>query len=145
MAEVPEQARCDEDCYAWTRAQAAALRRLAAQRADLPLDLGHLAEEVASLGRSDLATARSRVRRIIEHLLKLECSPARDPRLGWKESIIEARDVIGDVITPTLRREAEAPLTKTYQEGRREAGIALRRHGEREAASALPETCPYSR
>jgi hypothetical protein len=144
MAKVLERSLYDEDYYAWTRAQAAALRKLARERASLPLDLEHLAEEVESLGRSDLATVRSQLRRIIEHLLKLEYSPAQEPRLVWKESIIEARDVIGDVVTPTLRREVEAELTKTYQQGRRKAVIALQKHGEQAAAKALPEACPYS-
>lgn len=39
-----------EDFYAWTRDQAAALRRLADQRWNGPLDVLHLAEEVEDLG-----------------------------------------------------------------------------------------------
>jgi len=62
------------DYYAWTREQAAALRRLAASRADLPLDLDHLAEEVAGLGKSERRAARSQMRRLLEHLLKLHSS-----------------------------------------------------------------------
>jgi hypothetical protein len=38
-----------EDFYAWTRDQAAALRRLAEERWNGPLDLTHLAEEVRIL------------------------------------------------------------------------------------------------
>jgi hypothetical protein len=96
------------------------------------------------LGRSDLATISSQLRRIIEHLLKLEHSPAVDPRFGWLESVIEARDVIPDVITATMRREVEAGLANTYQQGRRRAEAALMRHGEREAAQGLPADCPYT-
>ena len=58
--------------------------------------------------------------------------------------MIEARDVIPDVITATLRREFEADLAKSYQQGRRRAEAALLKHGEREAAQALPATCPYT-
>jgi hypothetical protein len=144
MAKVLERSLYQTDYYAWTKQQAAELRRLAAARVNSTLDLANLAEEVASLGRSDLATIRSQLRRIIEHLLKLEHSPAADPRFGWRESVIEARDVIPDVITATLRREVEAELEKTYQQGRRRAEAALMRHGEREAAHALPSNCPYS-
>ena len=144
MAKVLERSLYQTDYYAWTKQQAAELRRLAAARVNSTLDLAHLAEEVESLGRSDLATIRSQLRRIIEHLLKLEHSPTAEPRFGWRESVIEARDVIPDVITATLRREVEAELAKTYQQGRRRAEAALLRHGEREAAQALPATCPYS-
>ena len=144
MAKVLERTLYREDYYAWSQAQAATLRRLARDRPDLPLDLELVAEEVESLGRTDLAMVRSQVRRIIEHLLKLEYSPAAEPRSGWQDSIIEARDVIEDVVTPTLRREVEAGLARTYQQGRRKAARALRRHGERAAAQSLPETCPYT-
>ncbi len=143
MAKVLERSLYQTDYYAWTKQQAAELRKLAAARVKSSLDLANLAEEVESLGRSDLATVRSQLRRIIEHLLKLEHSPAAEPRFGWRESVIEARDVIPDVITATLRREVEAELAKTYQQGRRKAGAALLRHGERQAASALPADCPY--
>ena len=138
MAKVLEKPLYETDYYAWTKEQAAALRELAEQRSNLPLDLLNLAEEVESLGRSDFATLRSQLRRIIEHLLKLEHSPATDPRMGWRSSILEARLVIRDVITPTLRRQVEETLGETYDDGRRQAGLGLRRYGEDEAAEALP-------
>jgi hypothetical protein len=69
MAKVLERSLYQSDYYAWTRQQAAELRKLAAARANTTLDLENLAEEVDSLGRSDLATVRSQLRRIIEHLL----------------------------------------------------------------------------
>ncbi len=144
MAKVLERSLYESDYYAWTREQAVALRALARSRPELPLDLDHLAEEVESLGRSELATVRSQLRRIIEHLLKLEHSPSREPRFGWYQSVVEARDVIVDVMTPTLRREVEAGLARTYQQGRRRADLALRRPGEIEAAKALPVRCPYT-
>jgi hypothetical protein len=49
MATRPEQLY-EEDFYAWTRDQAKALRRLADQSWNGPLDLLHLAEEVEDLG-----------------------------------------------------------------------------------------------
>ena len=144
MAKVLERSLYQSDYYAWTKQQAAELRAMAAAGVTSTLDLEHLAEEVESLGRGDFASARSQLRRIIEHLLKLEHSPAADPRLGWRESVIEARDVFADVITATLRREIEADLVKTYHQGRRRADVALRKQGEQEAAKTLPANCPYS-
>jgi hypothetical protein len=49
MTTRPDQLYKD-DFYAWTRDQAAALRRLAEQRWNGPLDLEHLAEEVEEFG-----------------------------------------------------------------------------------------------
>jgi hypothetical protein len=143
MAEVLEKPLYDLDYYAWTKEQAAKLRELAGARSNLPLDLENLAEEVESLGRSDLRTCKSQIRRIIEHLLKLEYSPAVEPRFGWQDSVIEARTQIEDVLTATLRSEAEAELAQLYARARRSAARAFTQHGEQEAADAFPETCPY--
>jgi hypothetical protein len=96
MAKVLERSLYQTDYYAWTRQQAAELRALAAARVNSTLDLENLAEEVESLGRSDLNTVRRQVQRIIEHLLKLEHRPCN---LG----------VIGD--TRCVRRAIRSRIT----------------------------------
>ena len=72
----------EQDFYAWAKAQADLLR--AGRYSDL--DLEHLIEEVDDLGESLYRSGRSRIRTIIEHLLKLEHSPAPNPRTGWVET-----------------------------------------------------------
>jgi hypothetical protein len=144
MAKVLERSLYQEDYYAWSRQQAAELRRLAARRASSTLDLANLAEEVESLGQSDLNTVRSQLRRIIEHLLKLEVSPAAEPRAEWRYSIAQARDEIEDHLTASMRPEVEAELTKLFGRGRRAAALGLRQYGEVAAARTLPATCPYA-
>lgn len=144
MARVLERSLYQTDYYAWTKEQAAALRAMAARRANSALDLENLAEEIESLGRSDWRAARSQVLRVIEHLLKLEFSPAREPRAQWLDSIDSARNELIDLLTPVLRREVEDDLANLFDRGRQSAAKALRRHGERDAANALPADCPYS-
>ncbi len=144
MAKVLERSLYQTDYYAWTKQQAAALRALAERRANSTLDLENLAEEVESLGRSDLNTVRSQVRRIIEHLLKLEYSPSPEPRLDWRDSVAQARDEIEDHITASMFPEVAADLGKLFGRGRRSAASGLIKHGERAAARALPSSCPYS-
>jgi hypothetical protein len=134
----------EEDFYAWTQEQAAALRRLAAERWNGPLDLEHLAEEVEDLGKEQRNAVRSQLRRIVEHRLKLAYSPARDPRPGWRASILEALADIEDRITPTIRRDLEAYLPVLYARGRELAALGLEAHGEGEAAARLPERCPWT-
>ena len=134
----------DEDFYAWTQEQAAALRRLAAECWNGPLDLEHLAEEVEDLGKEQRNAVRSQLRRIVEHRLKLAYSPARDPRPGWRASILEALADIEDRITPTIRRDLEAYLPILYGRGRELAALGLEAHGEGEAAARLPERCPWT-
>ncbi len=84
----------ERDFIAWTEQQARVLREAAANRTNLALDWENLIEEVEGLGRSQYLGVASRVARIIEHLLKLEYSPAREPRLGWRATVRTARSEI---------------------------------------------------
>ena len=117
---------------------------MAGRRVNSTLDLENLAEEIESLGRSDWRAARSQVQRVIEHLLKLEFSPAREPRSEWLDSIVQARDDLADLLTPVLRREVEDDLVTAFDRGKRDAAKGLRRYGEQAASKALPSVCPYS-
>jgi hypothetical protein len=87
---------------------------------------------------------RNRIRTIVEHLLKLEHSPATKPRPGWRATVRAQRVRLRDVLTATLRREVETELAALYVDARGLADGALRDHGEAAAADTLPETCPYS-
>src|SRR5438132_13350834 len=73
----------EEDFVRWTEEQSSALRDAARIGTNLPLDWENLAEEVESSGRSQRHELRRRIAVILEHLLKLERSPAADPRRGW--------------------------------------------------------------
>jgi hypothetical protein len=143
MAKVLERSLYEEDYYAWTKAQAAELRRMAARRVNSALDLANLAEEVESLGRSDLNTVRSQVRRIIEHLLKLEYSPSAEPRADWRQSASQARDEVEDHITASMYPDVTADLARLFSRARRDAAFGLGKHGEHQAAKALPTNRPY--
>ncbi len=81
----PKSPDYDDDFYAWTQHQAAVLREMPA--ADNRFDREHVAEEIEDLGKSERDAVRSQVRRIIEHFLKLQYSPAQEPRYGWMRSI----------------------------------------------------------
>ena len=134
----------DEDFYVWTQRQAAALRRLAETRPNIDLDFPHLIEEVEDLGTSQRDAVRSQLRRIIEHCLKLEFSRARYPRAGWRDSIIDARAELDDKLTPSLRRDLEQHLPRSWLQARTKADNALRGRRESDAADLLPTDCPYA-
>jgi Domain of unknown function DUF29 len=143
MATRPEQLYKD-DFYAWTREQAQALRRLAEQRWNGPLDLEHLAEEVEDLGSEQQWAVESQLERVIEHLLKLEYSSTADPRRQWMISVVDGRGEIERRMTATIRNEVEPALEKRYRRARRKAELALTDQGEKDAARALPAACPYA-
>ncbi|MFO1048726.1 MAG: DUF29 domain-containing protein [Geminicoccaceae bacterium] len=133
----------EKDFSAWTRHQARALRRLAATRPNADLDLEHLIDEVRDLGKSERDAARSQLRTIIEHCLKLEHSRAHDPRAGWIVSITHARVALEDKLSRSLRRDLTANLARIYDQARRQAAVALQAHAEDDVAAALPAPCPY--
>src|SRR5260221_11170598 len=81
----------DEDFVAWTEQQAQALRSVARGSTNQPLDWENLAEEIESLGKSDRRELRSQIYRIVQHLAKLQFSPAIEPRHGWRGSIADGR------------------------------------------------------
>jgi hypothetical protein len=139
---MPDGPRYDDDFYAWTQHQAAVLRELAV--ADNRFDRERVAEEIEDLGKSERNAVRSQLRRILEHLLKLDYSRAAPPRFGWIESVRDARQDLSDRITPSLRRDAESNLRRLYGDARERAEAALREYGEPEAAARLPRDCPYS-
>jgi hypothetical protein len=130
----------EQDFYAWASEQATLLR---AGRYD-ELDLEHLSEEIEDLGGSLYRSVRSRIRTIIEHLLKLEHSPAAEPRGLWRDTIHAQRADLEDDLSASLRRRLQSELPKQYARARAAAARSLRRYGESAAADALPTTCPYT-
>jgi hypothetical protein len=124
----------DRDFFLWTQEQAAALR--AARKSNLPLDWDNLAEEIESLGKSDRRQLRSQIRRILRHLLKLEVSPALDPRDGWCSTIRDSRSEIEDVLqdSPSLRREVDSIILEELNVAAKFAATDLQQHGEPAAA-----------
>ena len=129
-----------DDLYAWSRAQADLLR---AGRFD-QLGLAHLIEEIEDVGGALKRAVRNRTRTILEHLLKLEHSPAKEHRADWRATIRTQRVRLRDALTPTLRRELDQELAGLYADARALAEGTLRDHGENDDADALPAICPYS-
>lgn len=134
----------EDDFFAWTQLQAKELRRFARSRPNLPLDLPHIAEEIADLGKSLRDSLRSWARRIIEHLLLLEYSPAQEPRRGWTAEIVTLRSEIEDRLTPRLHQDLKRSLPLLYDRARRDLRQKLAPYGEAHIADRFPERCPYT-
>lgn len=130
----------DKDFFVWSQKQAALLRE---RRFD-DLDLENLIEEVEDLGGALERAVRSHARTIMEHLLKLQHSPARDPRLGWRATVRTQRSELLNDLTPSLRRHLADSLPELYARARHDAEGSLSDHGEHDAADALPASCPYT-
>ncbi|HYZ27068.1 MAG TPA: DUF29 domain-containing protein [Geminicoccaceae bacterium] len=130
----------EDDFYVWAETQAALLRK----RQFEALDLGNLIEEVEALGRAEKSSVLNNASVILEHLLKLQHSPATEPRNAWRASVREHRRRLRRDLTPRLRQILDEELPTLYAEVRDDTAALLRDHGENAAADELPATCPYS-
>jgi hypothetical protein len=125
----------DTDVYAWSERQGALLRRLAAGERvnDADLDWPNIAEEIETVGRSERSALSSHISNVLEHLIKLEISPATDPRAGWKETILRGRSEAEELLrdSPSLRPSVGDIIARRLPAARRLAVAALDVHGER--------------
>jgi 1,6-anhydro-N-acetylmuramate kinase len=116
------------DFVAWTKEQALALRR----RATNAIDWDNIAEEIESLGKSDQRDLRSRIQTILDHLMRLQASPAQDPRRGWERTLIVQRAGIRQLLddSPSLKPVVPTAIAAELLTARRLATLALEEYGE---------------
>jgi hypothetical protein len=95
----------DTDFYAWTREQAAQLRRSRPNS----VDWKHLAEEVEDLAKAELRTVLSQLRNVLAHLLKAAYSTDEGLIRHWRAEMIgfhsEALDAYTNAMQPQIERE----------------------------------------
>jgi hypothetical protein len=124
----------DTDALAWSEQQAGLLRRRASGELinDSDLDWPHIAEEIESLGQSERYRLSSHIGTVIEHLIKLEASPANDPRNGWKASVRNARRGIRHCLkaSPSLRHEIGQMILDETRDVQQDVAATLRDYGE---------------
>ena len=116
----------DADFYQWTQDQAAKLRRLKAERANIDLDLERLAEEIEDVGGSNKKEVKSRLTTILEHMLKIAYSPAYEPLNGWRGTVYTQRGDLLDSLdqSPSLRRVVHEAFDRCYQDAARSARLS---------------------
>ena len=126
----------EEDFALWSAEQAALLRAGKLDR----VDIENVAEEIASLGRSDKYEIDSRLEILIQHLLKWQFQPDKRSN-SWRASIREQRARISRVLraSPSLKSYPAQSLSGSYVIALDEA---IRQSGKSE--SSFPTTCPYT-
>jgi hypothetical protein len=137
----------DEDICAWAEQQAAALRRLAATRRDLPNDLDweNIAEEVEDVGNAQRSAAESFLRLIFVHFIKLAVAPQAPPARHWRAEIITFQIELLAKLTPSMPGRID--LDRTWRRALKEARARLAAEGvEPDDAALLPlelQGCPF--
>jgi len=126
----------DTDFYAWTQAQAAALR---AQQGEA-LDWAHLAEEIEDMGMSQRHAVQSHLRVLLLHLLKWHNQPERRSE-SWLHSMANAQIEIETYLDEnrSLRRELPGFVALAYPQAYR---LAVRETGL--PTVTFPFACPWT-
>jgi hypothetical protein len=134
---MTDQSLYDEDILLWSEQQAAAVRKLGRTRA-LPneLDIENVAEEIESVGRSELAAVESYLRLILVHLIKLSMEPNSDAVRHWRGEIVGFHSDARRRYTPSMRQRID--LDGLWGSAREQATLSY------EGAAGLPERCPFT-
>ena len=125
----------EHDFYAWANEQAALLRAGNLSAADI----GHIAEEIESMGKTEKRELVSRLTVLLLHLLKWRYQPERRGA-RWEATITVQRDDIADhlddnpSLTPTLPEAAASAYRKAVFLAAGETGLPR---------SAFPAVCPW--
>ncbi len=128
--------RYETDFYGWAEEQADLLRRGRLSEADI----GHIAEEIASMGRAERRELVNRLAVLLLHLLKWAHQPERRGK-SWRLTVAEQRRQIARHLrdNPSLMPEIDAAMADAYGDAilRAEAETDLPR-------DSFPWSCPWS-
>jgi hypothetical protein len=128
----------ERDWYAWTQDQAARLRAWPEAVRPNGLDLEHLAEEVADMGKSERRAIQSFLRLIATHALKLEFHPATEWRAHWMGEIDNFRAELAVLFdeSPSLFAQREALYLAAWKDAQRLVARQLAREAPGQAMPA---------
>jgi hypothetical protein len=125
----------DQDLYAWAMTNA----RLVRDRRLDALDWEHIAEELESMGKSELRALESRFAVLLAHLLKWQFQSEKRSK-SWERTLVEQRKRIARLLrdSPSLRPKLGDILPDAYDSALR---LAAEETGLDE--SEFPQSCPY--
>src|SRR5437660_11691062 len=99
----------DSDVFEWSQHQAGLLRRRAAGELinEAELDWPNIAEEIESVGNSQLRAVRSLLLQALVHDLKAEAWPLSTYVPGWRAEARRFRIDAADAYTPSMRQHID--------------------------------------
>ena len=103
----------DHDILAWSEQQAGALRR----RAGNEIDWENVAEEIESVGRSQLSAVRSHITQALLHDLKAEAWPTALAVPHWRAEARMQRIQAAEAYTPSMAQRID--MAKLYRDALR--------------------------
>jgi len=133
----------DDDILLWSERQAETIRRLGKTRRDFPneFDVENVAEEVESVGRSELAAIESHIQNILVHLIKLAVFPNSRSTPHWQAEAFAFHSDMMRRYAPSMKQRID--IDGLWWLARTQALLLLSRSGEEEEAP-LPVRSPFS-
>jgi hypothetical protein len=133
----------DDDILLWSEQQAAAIRKLGTTARNLPneLDIENVAEEIESVGRSELAAVESYFELVFVHLLKLLAEPEGASARHWRAEISAFHSRARRRYSPSMRQRID--LDEIWSSARDQAMLTYE-GAQQQAVSALPAQCPIT-
>ncbi len=128
----------NSDVLTWSERQGALLRRRAAGELvnDAEMDWPNIAEEIESVGSSQLAAVRSLLSRALAHMLKCEAWPASREVAHWHAEAVRFRQEALDVYSPSMRQRLD--IERLYGRAVRQLPEAI----DGQPPLPVPPTCP---
>jgi hypothetical protein len=132
----------DNDIVLWSEQQAAVIRQLGRRR-DLPneLDIENVAEEIESVGRSELAAVKSYLRLIFIHLLKLSVETEARSAAHWRGEIVGFHSEMIERYAPSMRQRID--LDAIWRSSREQLMLACEDDQQRALVAAVAMRCPF--
>jgi len=130
----------DVDILSWSEHQAELLRRRAAGALgnDLELDWTNIAEEIESVGRSQLSAVQSLLRQALIHMLKAEAWPLSREVPHWRAEARRFRDDAAEAFSPFMRQRIN--LARLYVQALRATPETI----DGQPPLPMPEFCPVT-
>ena len=130
----------DEDILLWSEEQAAIIRRLGRARRGLPndFDVENVAEEIESVGRSELVAVESLIQLIFVHLIKLFAEPRSEAARHWRGETFAFHSEMKRRYAASMRQRID--VDQLWKLAREQSLLAL---DAPHLAEDLPETSPF--
>ena len=132
----------DDDIVTWAEQQAAAVRALAS-RPDLSnaLDWENVADEIESVGRSQISAVEQKLLQMLIHVLKYMSAPSAQSTRSWRSEVIAFHAAARRAYSPGMRQRID--WSWLWKTARLQAEASLRMFDDR-LVVGLPDAMPFT-
>lgn len=133
----------DDDILLWSEQQAAAIRRLGRNARAVPneLDIENVAEEIESVGRSELAAVESYLEHILVHLIRLMVEPDAASVRHWRSEIAAFHSNARRRYSPSMRPRID--VNALWRSAREQCMLAYE-GPQHQLIAGLPIEAPFA-